>query len=469
MTLSKENPHYVSAGNPFIDWWQRHDKQWQEERLARWPVLSRALRGNIDNAGQRMAGFKNYFLTGDTSEGQSKYISLSLRMAMVPYDTVEEAREALEAFLPARQRQLRDLAITILHGYSIVYEGLPTARHDDEGIRKLHLLGEAAFPKSFSADDADCRDDTDPAYFQERGCGSAAKPLPFLRNYLNASKRFIAAEVSSDGIPILVNSSDYVREYFISCLAYMHEAGRSYDPEPERGDPFARYVTEFLTEILFFEELNPLQDKHAESARFARAWRVRLDENDMPSILKDECDRMLANPPEVKPRGEVAAANPFAHLRFFRNSASQYVERSSPDADSWLGVIANFDKTAQRNMFARLVGEPGRPVDDTELKKNEISTFKAIEALPLPYRVRNSGKTAVYLQFADWDREYFSLDPIIDALQAANVQLAFIEYRNIEDDGPAQRVVVDNENVSQFRSNSSPLWKEFKRIDLLDK
>ena len=467
MPLSKTNPcfkSYLTEGNPYQEWWLRHDEKWIENRATRWPTISRAIRKNIKNASALMPGFKNFYLTGEPCDGLDSYIPYHVRLALMPFESTIEARKALESCVYPHERHLRVLAPTILYGSSITNEGLASIRADDEGINKLCFLGEAAFPETFSAADADSTDDRDLEYFQERGKGSAAKPLPFLRNYLHLGSRFMASEVSSDGNRILVNTSDHVREYFMSCLRYMEETKRCFQPDDNRGDFFAEKLTRFLTEVLFFEELYPSQDETEARFLFARGWRSRLDKSDIPVILKQECDRLLSDRPEIQARDNPASENPNAHLKFFRNSSSQYVVKGSPDAESWISVIANFKTVARRNTVARLIGEPGRPPDGSSLRKTESSIFNAVERLPLPYRVRYSGKTAVYVQFVDWHDNFNNLEPLVDALQMVEAEQAFITLYIIEDDEPEQRIKIDGGKVSEFRRSSSPLWKELKRI-----
>ena len=473
MPLSKETRAIRGSKNPFQSWWDRHDEAWRTHRLKNWPHVSRSLHRNLDNAGAQMADFKAYYLTGAPCKGLAGYIPTSMRLAMIPFESADEARQAIEAYVGPEERVLRRaLEPSLLDGSSIQLEGLSTQRYDAPGIRKLIHLGEAAFPEAFTAADAASTDPSDPDYFLGHGKGNSAKPLPFIRSYQQQAAGFLLGETGARGRRYLVNPSDRVREYYLSCLRYMEEVGRSFDPE-DRGS-FQEDLSEFLAVILFFDALHPEIDPDSAMAHFARGWRKRLEAEDLPSILAAERDQLLAEPPEIEPLPAPPPEDPFAHLRFFSESRLEYVLGFSPDADSRVEAMARFADRKQRDLVASMVGEPGRPTDRSAVGPEEMDLFDAVQKLPLPYRVRLAGDAELYVEFVDWHYEYQSVLPLADVLKASGPELAYISSAMIEEDGAEGLLEVRGDQVTPIdkpkdsEASLDSLWREFRRLSKED-
>lgn len=457
-----------TKGNLFESWWKRGDAAWRAERLQRWPEVSRSLHRYLSDAGSQMADFERYFLEGTPFPGLRGYLPLTLRLAMIPFESADEARQAIEANTSPSERVLRrELRPSLLRGASIQLECLPTARHDDAGIRKLIQLGDAAFPEAFTAADAESSDADDPHYFLEHGRGSASKPLPFIVDYQRLATKFVRQKVTR-GQRVLVNPSDHVRAYYLSCVRYIEDTGGDFDPEDDGG--FQTSLTAFLTEILFFDDLNPAIDPGYAAAHFAHGWRACLDREDLPSVMAEARDRLLGDPPILRPRPAQSAEGRFGHLAFIPGTTSQYRQAHSPDADSYVVAIARFAETPQRDAFARMLGEPGRPANRSAVAPNQQPLFDAIRVLPLPFGVLHAGETAVYVEFVDWHYAHASVRPLLDALAAAEPELAYVTFSMIEEDGVSGHFEIRGGQVSAIEAPPDPseqggaLWQTMLRL-----
>ncbi len=473
MPLSKEENADRVRGNPFRSWWERGDDAWRAERLRRWPQVNRSLHRYLDDAGAQMADFKKYYLDGTPCPGLRGYIQISMRLAMLPFESMDEARQAIEANTSRSERVLRrQLKPSLLGGASIHLEGLPVDRHGDEGIRKLCWLGEAAFPEAFTAADAESSDPMDPAYFLEHGRGSSAKPLPFVNDYQRLGSRFMQCALAAKGRRALVNPCDQVREYYLSCLRYIEAVDRSFDPEDDGY--FQESLTEFLTEILYFDILNPETPADRAAAHFARGWRERLDCEDLPVVMAAERDRLLADPPTIEPRPAPPPENRFAHLRFFSDARTEYKQGYTPDADSRVEAIVRFAEEKERDVVVHMIGEPGRPADRSVVESSQQGLFDAIEILPLPYRVRHAGETGLYVEFVDWHYAHQSIQPLLNALKVSQPELAYVTFSMIEEDGSSGCFEVQRDQVSEARrprgndESTDSLWQAFRRLSECD-
>lgn len=459
--LSKETEPYFGADNPFRSWWEREDEAWRAERVRRWPTVSRSVRDNVRSPASKMKAFQAYYVDGTASPDVKGYMGRSLRIGMIPWRTVDECRQAMETYIGKQERQLRTLAQPVLYGGLAQVEGLPVERHDDEGIARLLVAAEAIFPAAFTAADAECRDDRDPAYFQERGKGSAAKPYPFMRNYQNQAAGFLARKVRDEGSRILINPSERVIDYYLSCVRYVEEQDQGFAPE---GDAFfTRSLDALLTELLFFDELNPGIDADNAVTRYARAFNERLAQADVPAVIQAAMEQLRNAPPELVPH-VAQTPDPFGHLRFFAGTRTQYEVRGSPDAETWVEAIARFGGKAQRDRVMRLMGEPGRPADESGLGARDKAVYQAIAAIPTPRRVRSSGPKAVFFEWCDWHYDHDSVSPLVKALQGAGIELAFIRSLVIDEDGDDAFIEVLPDDHRGIPGSDDPLFEPFLKL-----
>ena len=460
MTLDKTTPTVPRNENPFLDWWTREDEGWRTLRRERWPSVCAAIRSDVRNAEARMEGLEAYYLEGRVDEAWGDYIPPAVRLSMIPWRDAEECRRAVEAYVPTGERHLRTLSTFALHGRLIHVESLPMQRFDDEGMRRLRAASEAIFPTRFDASDADATDSMDPAYFLERGKGDAAKPHPFVRTYQQGVARFLRRSTGRDGRRAIVTPSDHVRDYYLGCVRYVEDHGAVF--EPEGRDRFERTLREMLTEILFFDSLNPDLDGDAAASVFAHDFRERLEDPSTPDVIRARCEELMDRPPVLEPHEDPPAPEPHPDLRFFRGSKVDYERRVSPDTDVWVEVIARFGTKAERDRVQRLIGKPGRPCSRHGLDDADRAVFDAIRVVPAPHRVRKAGPKAVYCEWSYWFDHDPTLEPLVAAVRALDVELAYV--RQVPGDDDEHQEIRGPEMRWTDTASDPDLWESLEKL-----